>query len=89
MYRDLGNLTSENLEFCTSICYLKEYVAPAYRCLVRFPGILLDIKQPPIVLHKKLNKYVPTFSAIYEEVFASSPDRLVLNLNLILAFIMF
>ncbi|XP_019853101.1 PREDICTED: uncharacterized protein KIAA1109-like isoform X3 [Amphimedon queenslandica] len=75
--KDLGNLISEDLEFCTSICYLKEYVAPAYRCLVRFPGILLDMKQPPIVLHKKLNKYIPTFSAIYEEIFASSPDSFV------------
>lgn len=75
-FSDIGILTAESLEFCTSSCYMKEHLAPLYRCLVRFPEVRLDMKQPPIMLHKKLNKYIPSFTAIYEEVIAPSSQRL-------------
>lgn len=69
---DLAVLSSENIEVCTSMYHGPHQPAPAYRCLVKFPEVKADVKQPPIVMHKRLHKYIPTFTAIYNEVFAPS-----------------
>ena len=72
---DLALFSADPLKLCTSLYYGPQQPAPAYRCLVRFPGAAVDLKQPPIILHKKLHEYIPTFTAIYNEVFAPTTSR--------------
>ena len=54
---------------------MQQQLAPVYRALFRVPGVEIDFKEPPVVLHKHLHTYIPSFAAIYEEVFATGPHR--------------
>jgi hypothetical protein len=74
---DLAILSSNDIKICTSMYYGPLQPSPAYRCLFKLPEIIIDVKQPPIILHKKLHKYIPTFTLIYSEVFAPSPQNTV------------
>ena len=72
---DLAVLSANPLELCISLYYGRKQLAPAYRCLILLPGVDLDMKQPPIIIHKKFYKYIPTLTGVYKEVFATSVSR--------------
>ena len=69
-YSDLAVFSANPLELCTSLYYSHAHQAPAYRSLFRLPRVELDIREPPIILHKKFHKYIPTFTAIFNEILA-------------------
>ncbi len=69
-YSDLAVFSANPLELCTSLYYSHTHQAPAYRSLFRLPRVELDIREPPIILHKKFHKYIPTFTAIFNEILA-------------------
>ena len=45
---------------------------PTYRCLVKCRGIKLDVKQSPVIVHKRFQQLMPAFTDIYNDVFASN-----------------
>ena len=45
---------------------------PTYRCLLKFAGLELDIKQSPVKVHRRYQQLLPAFTKIYNDVFASS-----------------
>ena len=45
---------------------------PIYRCLLKFAGLDVDIKQSPVRVHRRYQQLLPAFTKIYNDVFASS-----------------
>ena len=45
---------------------------PTYRCLLKFAGLELDIRQSPVKVHRRYQQLLPAFTKIYNDVFASS-----------------
>lgn len=48
---------------------------PMYRCLLKFAGLELDIKQSPVKVHHRYQQLLPTFTNIYNNVFASNMEE--------------
>ena len=48
---------------------------PTYRCLLKFAGLELDIKQSPVRVHRRYQQLLPAFTKIYNDVFASSSEE--------------
>lgn len=47
---------------------------PIYRCLLKFAGFDVDIKQSPVRVHRRYQQLLPAFTKIYNDVFASSGE---------------
>ncbi len=47
---------------------------PIYRCLLKFTGFDVDIKQSPVRVHRRYQQLLPAFTKIYNDVFASSGE---------------
>ena len=45
---------------------------PIYRCLLKFAGFDVDIKQSPVRVHRRYQQLLPALTKIYNDVFASS-----------------
>lgn len=41
-----------------------------YRCLLKMQGSKLVVKQPPVLVHKRFQQLLPTFTQIYQDVFS-------------------
>ena len=50
---------------------------PIYRCLLKFAGFDVDIKQSPVRVHRRYQQLLPAFTKIYNDVFASSGEESV------------
>ena len=79
---DLAVLSAYPAEFCASLYYGRLQAAPAYRMLFRLPLVTTAVNQPPVVIHKQFFKYLPSFTVIYNEVFAPTTTRYTLLLSL-------
>ena len=47
---------------------------PIYRCLLKFAGLDVDIKQSPVRVHRRYQQLLPALTKIYNDVFASSSE---------------
>ncbi len=45
---------------------------PTYRCLVKVRGVELSVPQSPVIIHRRYQALMPSFTAIYQDVFAKS-----------------
>ena len=54
------------------VCSVVDQRVPTYRCLLKLSGVELNVKQSPVIIHKRYQTLMPAFSAIYKDVFASS-----------------
>ncbi len=68
--------------YCSlGICNSSLCPLPTYRCLLKATGINVDVKQPPVRIHKRFQHLMPAFHKIYSDVFApSSPVPVVPDL---------
>ena len=41
-----------------------------YRCLLKMQGCKLEVKQPPVLVHKRVQQLLPAFSNMYHDVFS-------------------
>lgn len=48
---------------------------PMYRCLLKFAGLEVDIKQSPVKVHHRYQQLLPSFTNIYNKVFASNTEE--------------
>ena len=48
---------------------------PIYRCLLKFAGLDVDIKQSPVRVYRRYQQLLPAFTKIYNDVFASSGEE--------------
>lgn len=85
---DLAVLSAYPAEFCASLYYGRHQAAPAYRMLFRLPLVTTAVNQPPVVIHKQFFKYLPSFTIIYNEVFAPTLSRYTLSTTLTLQYCM-
>lgn len=54
------------------VCSVIDQRVPTYRCLLKLSGVELNIKQSPVIIHKRYQTLMPALSVIYKDVFASS-----------------
>jgi hypothetical protein len=45
-----------------------------YRCLLKMQGCQLVVRQPPALVHKRVQQLLPAFTQIYQDVFSSTPE---------------
>ncbi len=45
---------------------------PTYRCLMKVRGVELNVPQSPVIIHRRYQILMPSFTAVYREVFAKS-----------------
>ena len=64
------------------VCNHTHQKLPTYRCLLKFAGLELDIKQSPVKVHRRYQQLLPTFTKIYNDVFASSSEGASLDPSL-------
>ena len=41
-----------------------------YRCLLKMQGCKLVVKQPPVLVHKRVQQLLPAFTNMYHDVFS-------------------
>lgn len=41
-----------------------------YRCLLKILGCKLVVKQPPVLVHKRVHQLLPAFTNIYQDIFS-------------------
>lgn len=49
---------------------------PTYRCLVKVCGVELSVPQSPVIIHRRYQILMPSFTAVYHDVFAKSEANL-------------
>ena len=57
---------------CGCVCGGMEL--PTYRCLVKVRGVELSVPQSPVIIHRRYQALMPSFTAIYQDVFAKSEN---------------
>lgn len=54
------------------VCNTLDQRMPTYRCLLKLCGVKLEVKQSPVIVHKRYQVLMPVFSTIYKDVFSRS-----------------
>ena len=61
--------------YCSiGICNSNIQAVPTYRCLLKMSGVELDMKQSPVIVHKRYLHLMPAFRKIYYDLFSGSSE---------------
>ena len=67
---DIVRLVSQPIHFSVGLSNSSLLPLPSYRCLLKMLGCQLVVKQPPVLVHKRVQQLLPAFTRIYQDVFS-------------------
>jgi hypothetical protein len=73
---DIVRLVSQPIHFSVGLSNSSLLPLPSYRCLLKMLGCQLVVKQPPVLVHKRVQQLLPAFTRIYQDVFSPVSEQM-------------
>ena len=67
---EMVRLVAQPIHCCVGLNNSRLLPVATYRCLLKLQGCKVVVKQPPVLVHKRVQQLLPAFTHIYQDIFS-------------------